>query len=55
MTFEKWKAIVDFEIAGELNGLTSDDLPDMLYRDEYDAGTDPYVMAVLAIENYEVP
>ena len=49
MPFHGWKAEVDRIVSNMLGGLTTDDLPDMPYRDEYDSGTTVADMARLAI------
>lgn len=50
MTFEAWKAEVNRIVASVLDGLNTDDLVDMPYRDEYRDGTTPGDMAYMALE-----
>lgn len=49
LSFDDWMKLVDFHIARMLSGLTSDDLPDYLYRDAYDDGHIPHTVARRAI------
>jgi hypothetical protein len=51
MTFEQWKAKVDEIISDRIGGLTSDDLPDMCYRDLFDQEFTPDEAAQMSIEN----
>ena len=48
MTFEQWIELVDRHISATV-GLGRDDLPDMAYRTEYEAGTSPRDMARMAL------
>jgi hypothetical protein len=50
MTFEDWMKAVDREISDKI-GLTSDDLPDICYRDMYDDGDSAKTVAKRAIRN----
>jgi hypothetical protein len=40
-TFEQWMEAVDRICDSEMGGLTTSDLPDFLWRDEYDSGRSP--------------
>ena len=48
-TFEEWMKQVDAQLE-RLCGLSSSDLPDAYYRDEYDSETLPSAMARLVFE-----
>ena len=50
-TFEEWMKLVNQKVAARLMGLTTDDLPDMCYRDMYDSGSSPAEAASEAIRN----
>jgi hypothetical protein len=47
--FTAWMKKVDAHIAAKCCGLTSDDLPDICYRDLFDDGTSPASAARKAI------
>ncbi len=51
--FELWMLAVDMEIQ-KTTGLTSSDLPDYCFRDEYDSGTSPEDTADLLLEEIKV-
>lgn len=50
MDFESWLKMVD-DACWAYAGLSKDDLPDVCYRDWYDAGTSPQAAARKAIRN----
>ena len=49
-SFEEWKRQVD-NILSDRTGMSSDDLPDSLYRDWYDDGVKPSGAVSRAIKN----
>lgn len=50
MTFKEWMKEVNEEVES-ICGMGVYDLPDCCFRDEYEAGTPPREMAVMALEN----
>ena len=50
-TFEQWMQLVDKIISDKLMGMTSEDLPDICYRDYYDDGMTPRQVAAMAIRS----
>lgn len=48
MTFDTWKARVNVLVESKL-GLSTDDLPDMDYYSEFEAGTSPAEMADMVL------
>jgi hypothetical protein len=49
-SFELWMADVDNEISSRLDGMISADLPDVCYRDWYDANVSPKIAAKRALK-----
>jgi hypothetical protein len=52
MSFTIWKSLVD-KIVYKHISIHLDDLPDEPYRNHYDAGITPNVMASMMIDSYE--
>jgi hypothetical protein len=52
LSFDEWMKQVDAELTKRI-GLVSDDLPDQQYRDWYDAGTDPVLVAKRIIRDFK--
>jgi hypothetical protein len=50
MTFTQWMTAVDAALDDRL-GVRADDLPDLCYRDLYDAGYTPHEAAQAALDN----
>jgi hypothetical protein len=50
MDFDVWKAKVDDRLVSKV-GVSSDDLPDIPYRDLFDTGCTPEEAADVAIDN----
>ena len=49
ISFEEWKQEVDRQIANQLGGLTSDDIGDYRYADNWEEGVSPSKTAREAI------
>ena len=55
MTFDQWMAAVDVHVGATAFGLSVHDLPDIAFRDLYDAGETPAEAAHAALEAADFP